>query len=144
MRDINHKHILLVLFSLQLSLPALAGLQPWVTLSPKQQEALAPLANEWNSLPEKQQKRLLATTKKFHELSPEKKQRYLKNLIEWSKLSQEQRNRAREKYKAFKKVAPEKREEVKRMVLENEAEKPTPYAPEYKDETPVTAGTSSQ
>lgn len=125
------------LLCLLYSLPALAGTQPWTSLNAKQQEALAPISREWDALPENQQKRLLATTKKFHDLSPEKKQRYQKNLIEWSKLSQEQRNRAREKYKAYKKIPAEKREEIKRMVLQNEAEKAVPYATDYKDETPT-------
>lgn len=119
-----------------LCLPAQAATQQWSTLTSKQQEALAPLSLQWDSLPEKQQIRLLATSKHFHQLSTEKKQRYLKNLTEWIKLTPEQRNRAREKYKAFKKVSPDKRDEVKRMVLQKEAEKEITYAPSYKDETP--------
>lgn len=100
-----------------------AATKPWATLTPVQKEALAPIAQEWDQLPEKQQKRLLATTKHYPELSPEKKQLYMTRLTEWSKLTAEQRDRAREKYKAFSKVPPEKREEVKRLVKEKEVEK---------------------
>lgn len=74
-------------------------------------------------MPDKQQKRLLATTKRYPALSPEKKQLFLARLTDWSKLSPEQRNRAREKYKALSKVPHDKREEVKRMVQQNEAAK---------------------
>lgn len=74
-------------------------------------------------MPEKQQKRLLATTKRYPKLSPEKKQRFLARLTEWSKLTVEQRNKAREKYKEFKKVDPDKREEIKLRILQREAEK---------------------
>lgn len=125
--------------ALVLTMPAVAHAQKWTALSLKQKEALAPIEQIWDTLPEKQQKRLLITSRQFHALSPEKKQRYLKNLADWSKLSPEQRDQARAKYKAFKKVAPEKREEVKRMVLEKEAEKARDaeigYAPDYRDET---------
>ncbi len=118
-------------------MPSYAGMQPWVTLSPQQQEALTPIAQEWHTFPEKQQKRMLATTKGFQQLTPDKKQLFHKRLVEWSKLTMGQRNRAREKYKAFKKVSPEKREAVKRMVIQSEAAKEQDmlYAPEYKDET---------
>jgi len=104
-------------------LPAQAATQPWSALTPVQQEALAPIAHEWSTMPEIQQKRLLATTKRYPQLSPQKKQLFLTRLTEWSKLTPEQRNRAREKYKAFRKVPTDKREEMKRMVLQREAEK---------------------
>jgi len=120
-----------------LCMPAHAAIRPWSTLTHTQQEALAPIAQEWNTFPEKQQKRMLATTKGFQQLTPDKKQLFHKRLVEWSKLTMEQRNRAREKYKAFKKVSPDKREAVKRMVIQSEAAKEQDilYAPEYKDET---------
>ena len=49
-----------------------AATKPWTSLTPMQQEALAPIAQEWDTLPDKQQKRLLATTKRYHKLSAEK------------------------------------------------------------------------
>jgi len=114
---------LAVSLSALLCLPAHAATQPWSALTPMQQEALAPIAHEWSTMPDIQQKRLLATTKRYPQLSPRKKQLFLTRLTEWSKLTPEQRNRAREKYKAFSKVPPEKREEIKRLVLQREAEK---------------------
>lgn len=106
-----------------LSLSAQAAAKPWASLTPLQQEALAPLVLQWDTLPEKQQKRLLATTRGYPQLSPVKKKVFLDRLTEWSKLTPEQRKRAREKYKAFSKVEADKREEVKRRVLQTEAEK---------------------
>jgi hypothetical protein len=105
------------------SFPAYAAKQPWITLTPTQQEALAPIAQQWDTLPDIQQKRLLATTKRYPKLTPQQKQLYLTKLTDWSRLTPDQRNRAREKYKAFSKVAPEKRAEVKKMVLQSEAER---------------------
>jgi len=105
---------------------AYAESKPWTKLTPQQQEALAPLAKEWNSLPEMQQKRLLATTKRFHQLSPDKKKVFLTRLTEWSNLTPAQRNQARKTYKAFSEAAPDKREEIRRIVLESEAEHALP------------------
>ena len=109
--------------SFLLSFPAYAAKMSWTTLTPMQKEALAPIAQQWDTLPDKQQKRLLATTKGYPKLSPNEKQHFLTRLTDWSKLTPEQRDRAREKYKAVSKLAPEKREEVKKMVLQSEAEK---------------------
>jgi hypothetical protein len=109
--------------SFLLSFSAYAAKMPWTTLTPMQKEALAPIAQQWDTLPDKQQKRLLATTKRYPKLSPNEKQLFLTRLTDWSKLTPEQRDRAREKYKAFSKLAPEKREEVKKMVMQSEAEK---------------------
>ncbi len=120
---IFNKPALAFSLSLLLCLPAYAAKKPWSTLTPMQQEALAPIAPQWDSMPDKQQIRLLATTKSYPKLTPRQKQLYLAKLTDWSKLTPAQRKRAREKYKAFRKVAPEKRAEVKKMVLQSEAEK---------------------
>lgn len=109
--------------SICLCATAHAATKPWSALTPLQQEALAPIAEQWDKMPEIQQKRLLAVAKRYPQLSPKKKQLFLSQLPEWSKLTPEQRNRAREKYKAFRKVPRDKREEIKRMVLQKEAEK---------------------
>lgn len=102
---------------------AFAAKRPWTKLTPVQQEALAPVAGEWDTMEERLQKRLLATTTKYPKFSVKQKQRFQTRLTEWSKLTPEQRNRAREKYKAYSKIPSDKREEMKRMVLQKEAEK---------------------
>ena len=102
-------------------LPAQATTQSWKTLTPLQQEALAPIAPEWNKLPQKQRKRLLATAKSYQKLSPDQKQRFQTRLAEWVKLSQEQRNKARETHKAFSKLPPDIKEDVKQQVKKTES-----------------------
>ena len=57
--------VILVVLGVFTCFSAYAAKQPWLNLTPMQHEALAPLAQEWDSMPEKQQKRLLATTKKY-------------------------------------------------------------------------------
>ncbi len=130
------KLALFTAFGTSLCLSSYASAQPWDKLTPLQQEALSPIATEWETLAEKQQKRLTATTQLYPQLKQTEKLRFQSRITEWSKLTPEQRARAREKYKAFNKVSPEKREEVKRMVLQSEAEKAMNYAPSYQDETP--------
>lgn len=121
-RTLNSLAIVIVL-GIFPSFSAFAAKQPWTKLTPVQQEALAPVAGEWDTMPERLQKRLLATTTKYPQFSAKQKQRFQTRLTEWSKLTPEQRNRAREKYKAYSKIPPDKREEMKRMVLQKEAEK---------------------
>ena len=118
-----NKLAIAIVLGLLANIPAYAAKQPWSSLTPVQQEALAPIAQEWGTMSEIQQKRLLATTRSYRQLSPKLKQRFQTRLTEWSKLTPEQRNRAREKYKAFHKIPKEKREQIKRMVLKTEAEK---------------------
>jgi len=100
---------------------AAAAPQPWHSLTPSQQEALAPLSQQWNGLPEAQQQSMLNVAKHYPELSTEEKQRFLSRLGAWSKLTPEQRQAARDKYRAFSQVPEDKREQVRQMVREEQA-----------------------
>jgi hypothetical protein len=101
--------------------PAAASPQPWRSLTPTQQEALAPLSQQWNGLPEAQQQSMLSVAKHYPELNAEEKQRFLSRLGAWSKLTPEQRQAARDKYRAFSQVPEDKREQVRQMVREEQA-----------------------
>ena len=96
-----------------LCLPAFASAETWLELTPIQKEALAPLSNDWDALPKKQQLHFLKLANHYPRLTLDKKDRLHKQLVAWSKLTPEQRKRAREKYIAFSKATPEKREQVK-------------------------------
>lgn len=123
MRYFIRNLIVIACFTAATVAPALAATHPWMSLTPIQQEALAPLAQQWDTLPEKLQKRLLGTTKAYPTLTPVQKERFQTRLTEWSKLTPEQRQRAREKYRALRKIPPEKREAIKKMVKQRELEK---------------------
>lgn len=90
----------------------------WNQLSPIQQEALSPLASQWDSLPSKLQNHLLISSKKYPTLTLEKKKLFLSRLQAWSKLTPEQRERARQKYLAIKKLSAEKQAELRRAAIE--------------------------
>ena len=53
-----------------------AGAQSWRALTSAQREALAPMVQQWDTLPELQRHRLLETAKHYSQLTPEQKQRY--------------------------------------------------------------------
>jgi hypothetical protein len=99
----------------------LAQAQHWSELTPQQQQALAPLAAEWDTLPEKRHQYLIKLAKHYPQLTPEKQELFHKQIVPWSKLTAEQRQRAREKHKALSNVPPEKREAIKKMVKEQQA-----------------------
>jgi hypothetical protein len=104
-----------------LSCATLAYAQHWNELTPQQQVALSPLANQWDTLPETRQQYLIKLAKHYPKLTPEKQALFHQQIVPWSKLTAEQRQRAREKHKALSKVPPEKREAIKQMVKEQRA-----------------------
>jgi hypothetical protein len=105
---------------LQINLVTAEPYKQWRELTPLQQEALKPLAVQWNSLPTKLQKNLLNTTKHYPKLTLDQKQRFQGRLENWSKLTPEQRERARNKYKVISKLPPEKREQIEQKDREPE------------------------
>ncbi len=108
---------------LQIDLATAEPYKQWIELTPLQQEALKPLATQWDSLPIKLQKNLLNTTNHFPKLTQEQKRRFQSRLEIWSKLTPEQREHARNKFKIISNSPPEKREQLKRMAREQEARK---------------------
>ena len=108
---------------LQINLATAEPYKQWVELTPLQQEALKPLATQWNGLPTKLQKNLLNTTKHYPKLTLDQKQRFQSRLENWSKLTPEQRERARNRYKVISKLPPEKKEQINRIAREPDSSK---------------------
>lgn len=74
----------------------------WSELSPKQQELLAPLKGDWNSMTDAQQERWLKVGRKY-ENEPEDRQAIMRERVStWSELSPREKAAARENYKALK------------------------------------------
>ncbi|MGV8899637.1 MAG: DUF3106 domain-containing protein [Burkholderiaceae bacterium] len=78
----------------------------WVTLSAQQQQALAPLSADWDSLDATRQKKWLGIVNKFPSLKPEERIRAQNRMRVWVELSPEQRRIARENYWRAKKINP--------------------------------------
>jgi hypothetical protein len=83
----------------------------WTELTPAQQQALAPLASEWNKLDSNHKTKWLAIGKKYASLSPELQQRMHQNMTDWAKLTPEQHSIARDSYARAKKLNPEQKNE---------------------------------
>ncbi len=95
--------------------PSWAETSSWHLLSGEQQEALAPLAQEWDKLPASDQQQLLNTAKGYKRLGGEEKARFHTSLPAWARLTPAQREAARDKYKAFQKVPLEQQQEVRKL-----------------------------
>ena len=82
-----------------------AAVRPlWHELTPTQQQALAPLASEWNTLDSFRKNKWLAIGNKFTRMSPDEQQRIQERMRDWVALTPEQRRVARESYVRTKKL----------------------------------------
>ena len=79
----------------------------WNTLTPSQQDALAPLLKEWNGMSAAQKKKWLEVAKKAENMSPEDKERFKTHIQDWLNLTPEQRRQARQNFIGFKKLNPQ-------------------------------------
>lgn len=76
----------------------------WNELTPTQQQALAPLASEWDKLDNFRKHKWLAIGNKFTKMTPEEQQRIQERMRDWVTLTPEQRRVARESYVRTKKL----------------------------------------
>lgn len=83
----------------------------WAELSPGQQQALAPLAAEWNKLDAFRKKKWLEIGNRYAQMKPEEQQRMQERMRDWIKLTPEQRRIARESYARAKKLGPDQKHE---------------------------------
>ena len=83
--------------------PTLAN-PSWKDLSPTQQQALSPLATEWDKLDATHKSKWLALIKKFVSLKPDEQARIQERMRAWVALTPDQRRVARESYVRTKKL----------------------------------------
>lgn len=76
----------------------------WSDLSAQQQQALAPLDKDWDSLGPIRKKKWLAVADKFAGLSSANQQRIQLRMSEWTQLTPQQRQLARDSYSRAKKL----------------------------------------
>ena len=81
----------------------------WTELTPAQQQALAPLASQWNKMDSNHKSKWLAIGAKYAALPPEKQQRMHDNMRDWLTLTPEQHRVAREAYARAQKLPPEQK-----------------------------------
>jgi hypothetical protein len=98
---------------LVISAAALAGTemgQPWASLSPSQQQALAPLQRDWSGLNANRKQKWLMVAARFPSLPPAERTRVQQRMTEWARLSQPERDKARLGFTETRKVTPEERQ----------------------------------
>ncbi|AXV81159.1 DUF3106 domain-containing protein [Ralstonia solanacearum] len=84
----------------------------WSELGIVQQRILAPLAPEWNSMPELARKKWLQIAQAYPKYTPAQQQRLQTRMADWAKLTPEQRHRARENYQTSKSLPVQKKSEA--------------------------------
>jgi len=94
----------------------------WAALTADQQQALAPLAGEWNKLGLQHKTKWLGIAKRYPAMQPAEQKRVQGRMQRWAKLTPEQRWQAREQYRSIGKLAPDhRREELRRYWAEYQA-----------------------
>ncbi|WP_425218805.1 DUF3106 domain-containing protein [Ralstonia solanacearum] len=84
----------------------------WSELGILQQRILAPLAPEWNGMPELARKKWLQIAQAYPKYTPAQQQRLQTRMADWVKLTPEQRHRARENYQTSKSLPVQKKSEA--------------------------------
>lgn len=87
--------------------PASPAKPSWKELSPTQQQALQPLAAQWETLNADRKRKWLAVSKNYASLSATEQLTLHSRMREWALLSPQQRNQARLNFTETKKIAPE-------------------------------------
>jgi hypothetical protein len=78
----------------------------WASLNPTQQQALAPLAGEWDQLELFRKQKWLEIANRFPSMKPEEQQRMQERMREWTRLTPEQRRVVRENYARSTRIDP--------------------------------------
>ena len=115
--------------------PKAAAKPLWRDLSAKQQQALQPLAADWDTLSEGHKRKWLTLSRNHPKLSPEEKATLHSRMTEWTALSRQQRDQARFNFAEVKQVPVDERKakweayqaltpEQKRRLAESAAPRP--------------------
>jgi hypothetical protein len=84
----------------------------WAELTIVQQRIFAPLAPEWNGMPELARKKWLQIAQAYPKYTPVQQQRLQTRMADWVKLTPEQRHRARENFQTTKSLPVQKKSEA--------------------------------
>jgi len=90
----------------------------WASLTADHQQALAPLAAEWDKLSKPHKTKWLGITKRFPAMKADEQKRVQTRMQKWAKLTPQQRDQAREQYRSIGKMASDRREELRRYWAE--------------------------
>jgi hypothetical protein len=81
------------------------GVRPaWAELTAEQQQVLAPLKADWDSLEPERRQKWIAIAKRYPRMKSVEQERVQRRMQAWARLSPEQRRQARENYKYLAKA----------------------------------------
>lgn len=86
----------------------------WDQLTPQQQQALAPIQDEWQGLDAKRKQKWISAARRYRKMSPSEQARFQERLREWVKLTPEQRTAARSRFREFDQLSPQRKATVRR------------------------------
>jgi hypothetical protein len=105
--------ISLLLILLQFQSLARADGVNWESLSPQQQETLAPMKDDWRELPPNRQERLRQGAERWNSLPPEQRNRLQDRMHRYDNMSREEKARIKERMREFKQLPPSEREALR-------------------------------
>jgi len=88
-----------------------SGGPKWSELSPAQRQALAPLANDWDSIDGRGKERWLGVAGRFPQMPPEEQARANQRMGEWARMTPQQRTQARINFQDARELPRQEREE---------------------------------
>jgi len=97
----------------------------WAELTADQQQVLAPLKSDWETLSPARKTTWVGIAKRYPAMKPQVQERVVRRMQTWAKLTPEQRVAARERYRSLGKLPPEKRQDLKQQWAEYQALPPT-------------------
>jgi hypothetical protein len=86
--------------------------QKWSELKAPEQQALAPLANDWDGMTDSRKKKWRDIAAKYPTMPPDQQKNLQDRMQGWSQLSPDERKKARERYQEIKQLPPDKRAAV--------------------------------
>jgi uncharacterized protein DUF3106 len=81
------------------------GVRPaWAELTAEQQQILAPLKTDWDTLDPERRQKWIAIAKRYPRMKTQEQERVQRRMQAWARLTPEQRRQARENYKHLAKT----------------------------------------
>lgn len=93
----------------------------WGELTAEQQQILAPLKADWDSLEPERKRKWIGIAKRYPKMTPKGQERVQRRMQAWANLTPEQRRQARETYKRLAK-SPEKKKALRQQWAEYQAQ----------------------
>lgn len=89
---------------------ALSSAPSWGDLTPAQRQALAPLARDWEQLPDDNKSKWVALANRFPTMSAQERQRVQARMNDWARTSPRQRGEARLRFQEARTLTPAERQ----------------------------------